>query len=101
MNPSENYMNQMPLPGNRPQPGNAGPVIAIVIIILLLIGGGYYFWKQVQDRQMNNQNQLVTPELQSTTTDGINAELEAGLEAMQNDDIGEGDIESMDNEFNQ
>lgn len=95
---NENYMNQMPLPGT-PKTGNVGPVVAAVIIIAVLAFGGWYFWDQAQMRQMNNGDQ-VNSELQSTTTKGINTELEADLKAMENDDLGEGDMESVDNEFN-
>ena len=100
MNPNENYMNQMPLPGTQPKSGGAGPVVAVIIIIALLAFGGWYFWKQVQDRNATN-DQTVNPELQATTTRGINTELEADITSMQNDDLGESDAKNNDNEFSQ
>ncbi len=100
MNTSENYMNQMPLP-NSQKSGGVGAVIAVIIIIAVLAFGGYYFWQQIQDRKMMNDDQTVNSELQSTTTDGINAELDADLRAMQNDDVGQSDMQQVDGEFQQ
>jgi uncharacterized protein HemX len=78
-----------------------GAIIAVVIIIAVIAFGGYYFWKQMQDKRSVNNDRQITPELQSTTTRDINAELEADLKVMQGDDLGESDMESIDNEFNQ
>ncbi|MEN9647883.1 MAG: hypothetical protein RLY57_687 [Candidatus Parcubacteria bacterium] len=78
-----------------------GAIIAVVIIIAVIAFGGYYFWKQMQDKRAMNTDRQITPELQSTTTQGINAELEADLKVMQQDDLGESDMQSIDSEFKQ
>jgi LPXTG-motif cell wall-anchored protein len=98
MDTNQNYMNQMPLPGSQPKTGGVGTIIAVVIIVVALAFGGWYFWNQAKERVSNNN---VNSELQATTSDGISAELEADLRAMQNDDLGESDMESVDSEFQQ
>ncbi len=98
-NNDNNYMNQMPLPGSQPKSGGVGAIIAVIIITALVVCGGYYFWQQVKDRKAMNQDHTISPELQSTSTEAINAELEADLRAMQSDDLGESDTEEIDSEF--
>ncbi len=100
MNSNENYMNQMPLPGTQPKSGGIGAVIAVVIIIALLAFGAWYFWNEVQERKAMTNNQM-NGELQSTSTQGMTAELDADLKAMQNDDVGQSDEAQVDNEFKQ
>ena len=78
-----------------------GAIIAVVIIIAVIAFGGYYFWKQMQDKRAISTDRQITTELQSTTTQGINAELEADLKVMQGDDLGESDMQSIDSEFKQ
>ena len=101
MNPSENYMNQMPLPNSRSQKTGIGAIIAVIIIIALLAFGGWYFWNEVQQQRQDDDNRVINSELESTSTDAINAELEADLQTMQEDDLGESDMESVDQEFSQ
>lgn len=98
MNQNENYMNQMPLPGKEPKQG-PGPIISVIIIIALVALGGYYFWKQVEEKKTNSAREIGS-EFYSTSTEGMSAELQADLEALQRDDIGEDDAESIDGEFN-
>jgi uncharacterized protein HemX len=100
MNTNENYMNQMPLPGSQPKSGGVGTIIAVVIIIAVLAFGGWYFWNQAKERTAHNAAN-TNSQLQATTTEGVSAELEADLRAMQNDDLGESDMESVDGEFQQ
>ena len=78
-----------------------GAVIATVIIIALVAFGGYYFLMQVQEKKAMDTQRQITPEFQSTTTQGINTELEADLKVMQQDDLGESDMQSIDSEFKQ
>lgn len=76
-----------------------GGAIAAIIIIAVIAFGGYYFWNQVQEKRAMNADRQITPELQSTTTQGISSELEADLKVMQQDDLGESDMQSIDSEF--
>jgi uncharacterized protein HemX len=96
MSENENYMNQMPLPGGT-KPSGSGSIISIIIIIIILALGAFYFWDQAKIR--NEENMINDTELQATTTDGINTELEADLNQIQNADLGESDIQSVDAEF--
>jgi uncharacterized protein HemX len=93
MNPNENNINQ--------KAGGIGGVIAVIIIVAVLAFGGYYFWSQVKEKTASNNANTVNPELQSTSTSAINTELEADLNTMQNDDLGQSDFVGIDNEFTQ
>jgi hypothetical protein len=53
----------------------------------------------VNERKAMNGD--TSSQLKGTTTDEINAELQAEIEAMQSDDLGEDDANGIDNEFNQ
>lgn len=102
MNPNENNLNQTaPVEQVAHASGGVGGVIAVIIIIAVLAFGGYYFWSQVKEKTANSNSNAVNPELQSTSTSGINAELEADLNALQSDDLGEMDLEGIDKEFTQ